>query len=505
MESPSRHNNTNHLRFQNLRTKQHTWHPAKRVQAEDPSRVFNRHTHAQQPDHLENVGTSVATASTEKKRSRRSRGGIRSRKKLEAKVPLDQGNHSQDDLPRLEETESELLVRAVHFFYDQQLQPLHSYVHRYVSTTYGVRWNLQKVKEVAENTQDVAYEEVAKSTGRYAILLRERERNFVDQQSREDPYSEELWEVFKQACGQLRGSPACTSAFSLAWDLRMRIPELDTVLLGKVCHMVHLAVHVRLILGYCDGHLVEYAESSDAHRRQRVQAYQEATLCEHGPVTWAELQELLVQLLRTLARPINLSALKALFNNKLQRELCEVALGMTRLKQVVIDPRLAPIIDLQERRGELVLSLPEWSACRSASSRLCEQQVGLSASTASEAQSAPIQVGAHVGAPQQSKHTTQTYQICRTCPACQMCQTCVVFSNENSNAMCSSQQLSPSTDLPSPSDSSQPLQSFSFKSQIRNTFLHFEGEPEPEPLEPSGRAVIRSSSAPVRVGSCRFF
>jgi len=207
------------------------------------------------------------------------------------------------------------------------------------------RLNPRHLRKVCETCRQLR---VVSEEGReFSVTLAAQPSNFLDVCSAVDPYPEEFWQEF--ACfldddGEELQMPGGRYACARALLIK-RLPLLQEYSLAHVCHIVHLAINCRRLLGYNrEGWLVAYMHS-EAWIKEQCASAQSSTGQEKLPVvSWEEARTLLRELLHPYQQAgITLSNLKRLFRVTFERELSETVLGHVRLLDLMKDPRMAEV------------------------------------------------------------------------------------------------------------------------------------------------------------------
>merc|ERR1712012_802935 len=134
--------------------------------------------------------------------------------------------------------------------------------------------------------------------------------------------------------------------------MNRRLPFLEGLCLGEVCHMVQLAVGPRRLLGYRGGWLVPF-EHSEARFKEECALTQTPTGTQGLPVaSWEDVRDCLQKLLEpkpesNSSHGITISNVRRLFQSHFQLDLSVTALGHIRLLDVLKDPRLQDVCTLQ--------------------------------------------------------------------------------------------------------------------------------------------------------------
>jgi len=185
-----------------------------------------------------------------------------------------------------------------------------------------------------------------------------------------DTYCPELWAwaeaYFRGLEGDQRfpgGRYACAQAL-----IERRLPFLEGMALGEVCHIVQLGLSQRHVLGYLDGSIVPFHHSEDYIKQQCAARGEPVNFGRFGRkvsselrvATWQNIRECILdifntQLMRGHAGVITLSNVKRLFRFNYNLELSETALGHARLHDVLQDERLGQLCAVRCLDGRQVL------------------------------------------------------------------------------------------------------------------------------------------------------
>eukprot|EP00747_Dinoflagellata_sp_TGD_P081446 gnl/TRDRNA2_/TRDRNA2_161306_c0_seq1.p1 gnl/TRDRNA2_/TRDRNA2_161306_c0~~gnl/TRDRNA2_/TRDRNA2_161306_c0_seq1.p1 ORF type:complete len:709 (-),score=94.98 gnl/TRDRNA2_/TRDRNA2_161306_c0_seq1:118-2244(-) len=199
--------------------------------------------------------------------------------------------------------------------------------------------------------------------GEWSAVLVDRLPAFVDVYDPLDMYPPELWIGLAAYLESLSdddmvlpgGRYACAQALAAR-----KLPFLAGQSLGKVCHIVQLAISHHKLLGYRNGSIVPYDRSqSKMKEASAVSGTAVASGSTQIPVaTWDMARDCLREIL-TISGPggLPLSNVKRLFRSKYQLELSETALGHAKLSGLLQDPRFSSdlcTVRLQDQ-GYLVL------------------------------------------------------------------------------------------------------------------------------------------------------
>jgi len=217
--------------------------------------------------------------------------------------------------------------------------------------------------------------------GEWSVAIVDVAPIFVDIYSPVDVYSEQLWDSFalyfsNHTCQEavLPGGRYCC-----AQVLRSRsLDFLEGLSLGRICHVVQLALTQKKLLGYLCGSIVPYARSQSmvkdlcASAQAPCVAAAAALVSGTDPIlaatgtslspafplaSWTQARELLCKLLYDHGdgKPVPLSNMKRLFRSQFQTELSETFLGHSKLCEMLQDEQLSDICEVQlQGNGYLV-------------------------------------------------------------------------------------------------------------------------------------------------------
>jgi len=210
--------------------------------------------------------------------------------------------------------------------------------------------------------------------GDWSVVLFECSPSFVDVYSTWDPYPHELWSAatsyFESVHDFSNPLPGCRYACAQAL-YNQNLPFLVGLSLGRICHLLQLAISHRKLLGYRGGAIVPYALSRSMVR-DCCATQQTPTLAPndvavdlrlsagdpqrspvgHWPLAgWDAARTCIREILRDNfskgSTSLPLSNVKRLFRIHCQCELSETALGHTKLSELLQDVRMIDICQLQ--------------------------------------------------------------------------------------------------------------------------------------------------------------
>jgi len=293
---------------------------------------------------------------------------------------------SADAAPAVELTPDELL-RALESLYSDDVQPngrvlvqrLRERAAAHLAEAQGVEASSidqesmasvdpKLVRKICETMPEVT---VLTDHGfEFSVLLANRSHTFLNPLSREDCYSEELWEDLAAYFQSLASATLPGGRYACArWLVAQKLQFLEKYTLGEVCHIVQLCIGTRKLLGYSRPHLVPYNQSDEfmkdecAQQRQQHAALKTNTSRRLPIASLNEVRHCLRQLLEfeSISEPgiIVVSNLKRLFRSRFKLELSETALGFPRLHNLLRDERFQDFCSLSTSNGQHVVYLAE--------------------------------------------------------------------------------------------------------------------------------------------------
>uniref|UniRef100_A0A6U6WLV0 OST-HTH associated domain-containing protein n=1 Tax=Zooxanthella nutricula TaxID=1333877 RepID=A0A6U6WLV0_9DINO len=183
---------------------------------------------------------------------------------------------------------------------------------------------------------------------------------FVEVDSAEDPYPDELWAELAMRFNQcwLEGVTLPGQRYLCAQVLAgCRIPCLQGRSLGQVCHIVQLSVSRRSLLGYLDDRLVPFQHSEWFMRDCGAKAGLSFAHSGLRAATMDEVRAGVWTLLHTVPEPcvLMIPMLKQLFRQSFMLDLSETSLGHSSLPDLLRDPRFSNICTLDKGAGVIRL------------------------------------------------------------------------------------------------------------------------------------------------------
>jgi len=169
--------------------------------------------------------------------------------------------------------------------------------------------------------------------------------------------------------------------------------------LGKVCHLVQLAISKHKTLGYCNGAVVPYSRSQSKVKEdcavygQPCQSSADTLGAVPAGVpalslaTWEVARKCLQEVLESAAVPdsiepasVPLSNVKRLFRSKYQIELSETSLGHSKLSELLQDSRFSDICEVQlQGQGYIVVQVDRPKANNAESASVDGHPISLTA------------------------------------------------------------------------------------------------------------------------------
>jgi len=200
--------------------------------------------------------------------------------------------------------------------------------------------------------------------GDWTALLKGVEEKFVDVYSPDDEYSVEFWEQATGYFCQLQealpgGRYSCAKVLTAR-----RLSFLEGFSLGRICHVVQVAISQRKVLGYHNGTLVPYRVSRDmlkeqcAFRQQPCGSNVVQGLSTFPLASLSSARSGLKTLLEISSGSLPLSNVKRLFRSRFRMELSETFLGHSKLCELLQDESFHDICEVRlEGNGYTVLQV----------------------------------------------------------------------------------------------------------------------------------------------------
>jgi len=194
--------------------------------------------------------------------------------------------------------------------------------------------------------------------GEWGALLVGVPGSFMDVYSPNDVYPQELWDGAAAYFETLGGDDILLPGgrYSCAQALAKReLPFLKGYSVGKICHIVQLAISQKKILGYLNGGVVPYNHSQSMVKEQCVLFKQPCAFPIKNEVmplaTWDQallgvrnIMDVEIDRGQTV---VPLSNVKRLFRSRFNLELSETMLGHLKLSDLLQDPKFADICTVQ--------------------------------------------------------------------------------------------------------------------------------------------------------------
>lgn len=196
--------------------------------------------------------------------------------------------------------------------------------------------------------------------GDWSAVFRDRPETFVDVYSPVDCYPEHFWSglqaYFLSIAGQDMSLPggryACAQALKA-----IQLPVLKGFSLGRICHVVQLAISQKKILGYMNGAVVPYKRSQSMLKDQCAMYGQPNTSNNNGQINISPLpiaslgdaRKHLCEILDTGNGEVPLSNVKRLFRSRFQLELSETSFGYSKLSELLQDSNFSDMCKVELR------------------------------------------------------------------------------------------------------------------------------------------------------------
>jgi hypothetical protein len=213
----------------------------------------------------------------------------------------------------------------------------------------------------------------------WSVVLPHLHADFVDVYSTHDVYSPAVWDALSQYLYLLesRGESLPGGRYSCAKALMAsRMPAFSGLSLGKVCHVVQLAMSQKKLLGYLDGTIAPYNRSSSRMKDTAAELCMGSSSSQQLPLaSAAEARSCMIDVLESAVRKgkkhVPISTLKRLFRSRFHKELSETALGHTKLSDLLQDTHFKDFCSVRLlERGYVVIPHDTFSADRARSAHV---------------------------------------------------------------------------------------------------------------------------------------
>mmetsp|Transcript_120421 Transcript_120421/g.232329 ORF Transcript_120421/g.232329 Transcript_120421/m.232329 type:complete len:743 (-) Transcript_120421:96-2324(-) len=196
--------------------------------------------------------------------------------------------------------------------------------------------------------------------GDWSAVVGGQPSTFVDVYSPEDCYHPQLWSELRAYCespvGQNLSLPGGRYACAQALQA-LQLPPLAGFSLGRICHIVQLAISQKKILGYMNGAVVPYARSQSMMKEQCAMYGQPTTGNGNDqnnisilPIASLEVaRKHVLEILETAKGEAPLSNIKRLFRSRFQIELSETSFGYSKLSELLQGPSFSDICRVELR------------------------------------------------------------------------------------------------------------------------------------------------------------
>eukprot|EP00930_Biecheleria_cincta_P032399 TRINITY_DN22494_c0_g2_i1.p1 TRINITY_DN22494_c0_g2~~TRINITY_DN22494_c0_g2_i1.p1 ORF type:complete len:719 (-),score=121.76 TRINITY_DN22494_c0_g2_i1:167-2263(-) len=328
----------------------------------------------------------------------RRRGGHRSRKSapeadesaapLAAAAPVQPKRGSARSSQGIKPSAEEVLL-AIDSLYVDELKPFGRILRKRVAEQHVERHDLatggnlpdvdiKHLKAMCDGNSQLEVQ--PEEGGDWSAMIKGRPAHFIDIYSSEDNYESATWDAARKYFESLPEDMALLPGgrYSCAQALMDRnLDFLAGLSLGKVCHLVQLAISTHKTLGYCNGAVVPYSRSQSKVKEdcavfgQPCQSSADAlgAVPAGAPsltlATWQVARSCLREVLESAAVPdstgpasVPLSNVKRLFRSKYQIELSETSLGHSKLSELLQDARFSDICEVQlQGQGYIVVQV----------------------------------------------------------------------------------------------------------------------------------------------------
>lgn len=256
-------------------------------------------------------------------------------------------------------TESDVLS-AISSLYDDGLRPYGRFIRKRLAEFNAVAVegqgsldpNLGRLRAACELSSSIIVEPA--DGGEWVALLVGRQPSFIDFYCTDDIYPGELWASLEVYFGTLEGDDALLPGGRYACAralLDLELPFLSNRSLGEMCHIVELGLTQKKLLGYLNGAITPYANSSSMAKDSAAQQHAGGSAHHFPFASWETTRSHLIEILESALKKgkqqVPLSTLKRLFRSRFRTELSETALGYTKISDLLQDARVNDICSVQ--------------------------------------------------------------------------------------------------------------------------------------------------------------
>lgn len=250
---------------------------------------------------------------------------------------------------------SAAMTAAIDSLYADELKPYGRILKKRLAeqgANNGKEVELGQLRRLCES--DSSLRVASEEGGEWVAVCVDRDEPFIDVYNKEDPFSEDVWEAAAAYFETMSGAEDVLPGgrYACAQTLHSRkLPFLEGLTLGRICHFVQLALATRKVLGYRNGGITSYRNSQsyvkDSAASHLESCAQAAIVSSLKIASWEDARRCLKRILReSLASgedQVPLSNIKRICRAKFETELSETALGHSRLSEFLQDTRLADI------------------------------------------------------------------------------------------------------------------------------------------------------------------
>jgi hypothetical protein len=279
--------------------------------------------------------------------------------------------------------EREDAINAVQSLYQDELRPVGRILRKRVAEYVVVRLGLVSDDEDAGRGVEVDGDELktvcescealrvtAEKGGDWCAFRIGWAPRFVDIYSRYDSYAPEMWTAFSAYCESANvedltlpgGRYVCAKAL-----MSRGLPFFNGFSLGRICHIVQLALTEKKILGYFAQSVVPYGCSQSMRKEAAAKTQQPCSAATPMPLaTMESARAVLRQILDAAPHgEVPLSNVKRLFRSQFHMELSETSFGYSKVSDFLQDARFQDQLTLHLRGRGYVVTKPSLTSAHS--------------------------------------------------------------------------------------------------------------------------------------------
>jgi hypothetical protein len=284
---------------------------------------------------------------------------VASKRKSETK-----GNQDVDAVITMQHFTIEDVIAAIESLYADELKPVSKLLRKRIYDRINAASGNAGTFDVDMKSLRTMCNECAKlnvrneDRGEWSTEVIGHRRSFVDISSPHDPYPSSLWANLTMFLKSPEGENLCLSGGRCATAEALRdynLPCLARLSLGRLCHIVELALNQKKLLGYRNSCIVPYKLSERAHKEQNALQQRPCAKSEVEVATLETARECLRILLHEVPNgTLPLPNVKRLFRSRFHLQLSETTFGYTKVSDLLQDSRFNDLCTVEFDAGYVI-------------------------------------------------------------------------------------------------------------------------------------------------------